>query len=146
MVGDVNQMSFFPKLIADRPDHCDGTYDSNCDSSRNGVCSGRGRRGSHSCNPVYSNIGDVLENFGQYDLLEYMDSYWKGINGDESLWMHEWAKHGTCVSTLEPKCYGDDYLETEEVVDYFAKAVETFHRLPTYKVLHLRAFPHIFVF
>jgi ribonuclease I len=48
--------------------------------------------------------------------------------------MHEWAKHGTCVSTLEPRCYGDDYIETEEVVDYFAKAVEIFHMLPTFKV------------
>lgn len=123
------------QLTICRPDHCDGSFDSNCDPSRNGVCGREGRHGHHECNPAYSNVGDVLNNFGASDLVEYMDVYWKGIGGDESLWMHEWAKHGTCVSTLEPECYGDDYKETEEVVDYFSKAVEIFQTLDTYRVL-----------
>ena len=63
-----------------------------------------------------------------------MGRYWKGIRGDEEIWKHEWSKHGTCVSTLERKCYSEGYVETEEVVDYFAKAVEIFQRLPTYYV------------
>jgi ribonuclease T2 len=63
-----------------------------------------------------------------------MGSFWKGIQSDEHIWEHEWSKHGTCVSTLEPKCYGDDYIETEEVVDYFVTAVEIFQTLPTYNV------------
>jgi Ribonuclease T2 family len=64
-----------------------------------------------------------------------MRAYWKGIAGDEHLWQHEWSKHGTCVSTLEPRCYGDSrYRETEEVVDYFAKAVELFGTVSTYQV------------
>ena len=64
-----------------------------------------------------------------------MRAHWKGIAGDEHLWQHEWSKHGTCVSTLEPRCYGDQsYRETEEVVDYFAKAVELFGTVPTYQV------------
>ena len=63
-----------------------------------------------------------------------MSSFWKGIQSDEHIWEHEWSKHGTCVSTLEPECYGDDYVETEEVIDYFAKAVEIFQTLPTYYV------------
>jgi ribonuclease T2 len=64
-----------------------------------------------------------------------MRAHWKGIAGDEHLWQHEWSKHGTCVSTLEPRCYGDhSYRETEEVVDYFAKAMELFGTVPTYRV------------
>jgi hypothetical protein len=122
-----------------RPDHCDGSYDSSCDPSRNGVCSrssslSKGHHGHTRCNRAYSNIHKILGNFGRNDLLEYMSSYWKGIRNDEHLWEHEWSKHGTCVSTLEPECYGEDYVKTEEVVDYFAKAVEIFQTLPTYDV------------
>ena len=122
-----------------RPDHCDGTYDSSCDSSRSGVCSrsdtlSKGRHGHSKCNPAYTNIRKILENFGHHELLKYMNRYWKGIRGDEEIWKHEWSKHGICVSTLARKCYGEDYVETEEVVDYLAKAVEIFQRLPTYYV------------
>jgi ribonuclease T2 len=53
-----------------------------------------------------------------------MSTYWKDYKGnDESFWYHEWAKHGTCISTLEPNCY-NDHKPTEEVVDYFQKAVQ----------------------
>jgi ribonuclease T2 len=32
-----------------------------------------------------------------------MSTYWKDYQGDdETFWEHEWAKHGTCISTLEP--------------------------------------------
>ena len=52
------------------PDHCDGTYDSNCDSSR-----------------AYTNITDILTSFGKTDLLAYMNQYWLDENGDnESFW------------------------------------------------------------
>lgn len=71
------------------PDHCDGTYDANCDSSR-----------------AYTNITDILESYGKTDLLSYMNEYWLDENGDnESFWEHEWGKHGTCISTLKPSCY-----------------------------------------
>ncbi len=99
-----------------RPDKCDGTYESYCDRRRE-----------------YSNIGGTL---GQADpaLLEYMSTYWKSDrNSDESLWEHEWNKHGTCISTLEPECY-DGYTRREEMVDYFQKAVDLFKGLDTYQV------------
>jgi ribonuclease T2 len=65
-----------------------------------------------------------------------MTMYWKDYKGnDESLWMHEWAKHGTCVSTLEPTCYKSSYRSKEEVVDYFAIAVSLYHQRPTYEWL-----------
>ncbi|CAG8972130.1 hypothetical protein HYALB_00008135 [Hymenoscyphus albidus] len=100
------------------PDRCDGTYDANCDASRE-----------------YSNITQILQSYGKTDLLAYMGKYWKDYQGnDESFWEHEWDKHGTCISTLEPSCY-NGYKGQEEVVDYFEKAVSLFAGLDTYAFL-----------
>ncbi|KAF2102601.1 ribonuclease T2 [Rhizodiscina lignyota] len=97
------------------PDHCDGTFDSTCDTSRE-----------------YTDISGILTSFGKTDLLSFMNTYWKDISGDdESFWEHEWAKHGTCVSTLDPTCY-TDYQSKQEVPDFFQKAVDLFQSLPTY--------------
>lgn len=64
-----------------------------------------------------------------------MKKYWKDYKGDdETFWEHEWGKHGTCISTLEPDCY-TDYQPTEEAVAYFGKVVALFKKLPTYKWL-----------
>ena len=96
----------------------DGGYDATCDQSR-----------------TYSNISDILTAGGAQDTLDYMQTYWKDYQGDdEDFWSHEWDKHGTCISTLEPTCY-DDYQPTQEVVDYFKRAVEIFKTLPSYEWL-----------
>jgi ribonuclease T2 len=101
-----------------RPDRCDGTFEANCDPSR-----------------AYTNISAILTSFGANDLLTFMSTYWKDYKGqDESFWYHEWAKHGTCISTLEPSCY-NDHKPTEEVVDYFQKAVDLYKSLPSYEWL-----------
>ena len=64
-----------------------------------------------------------------------MNTYWKDYKGeDESFWEHEWGKHGTCISTLEPNCY-TNHKATEEVVDFFQKAVDLFKTLPSYEWL-----------
>ncbi|TVY48482.1 Ribonuclease T2-like [Lachnellula occidentalis] len=100
------------------PDHCDGTYDSNCDTSR-----------------AYTNITEILKSFDKTDLLDYMNKYWLDENGDnESFWEHEWGKHGTCISTLEPSCY-TDYTATQEVPDFFQKTVDLFKTLDSYTAL-----------
>ncbi|KAI9829572.1 MAG: hypothetical protein M1819_006077 [Sarea resinae] len=97
------------------PDNCDGTYNSNCDSSR-----------------AYTNITSILKSFGDDSLVSYMDTYWVSDSGtDESFWEHEWGKHGTCVSTLDPDCY-TDYTPTQEVPDFFNAVVDLFKTLPTY--------------
>ncbi|MDI1484887.1 MAG: Ribonuclease T2 precursor (RNase T2) [Ramalina farinacea] len=97
------------------PDHCDGTYDANCDASR-----------------AYTNISAIISAAGATDLLSYMNTYWKDYQGnDESFWEHEWGKHGTCISTLEPGCY-TDYVPQQEVVDFFQKTVDLFKTLPSY--------------
>ncbi|KAJ5916318.1 hypothetical protein N7504_000333 [Penicillium tannophilum] len=100
------------------PDHCDGGFDQFCDSKRK-----------------YSNISLILVDSGRGDLLDYMSEYWKDYRGDDAtLWEHEWNKHGTCVSTLEPHCY-ENYLPQQDVVDYFDKAVEIYQQRPSYKFL-----------
>lgn len=100
------------------PDHCDGTYDANCDPTR-----------------AYTNITDIITAAGATDLLNDMNTYWKDVSGnDESFWEHEWGKHGTCISTLEPSCY-TDYVAQQEVVDFFQKTVDLFKTLPSYEFL-----------
>lgn len=97
------------------PDNCDGTYPAQCDSSR-----------------AYTNITDILAATGGGDTLAYMQTYWKDYQGDdESFWEHEWGKHGTCISTLEPGCYSG-YRPTEEATAFFARTVALFKTLPTY--------------
>lgn len=99
------------------PDNCDGTYESYCDTSRS-----------------YTNITQILQAAGKIDLLAYMNTYWKDMNGDdESFWEHEWNKHGTCISTLRPSCY-TGYSPQEEVVDYFQKTIDLFKTLDSFAV------------
>ncbi|GAA5960335.1 hypothetical protein JCM21900_006533 [Sporobolomyces salmonicolor] len=98
------------------PDNCDGTYQEYCDPDRQ-----------------YTDIAEILANYGGQDVLDYMNVYWKDDQGDDnSFWAHEWGKHGTCISTLNTTCYGRTYTQYEEVVDYFDRAVALFKTLPTY--------------
>ncbi|OTB20073.1 hypothetical protein K445DRAFT_313882 [Daldinia sp. EC12] len=100
------------------PDHCDGTYDATCDSKR-----------------AYKNISDILKSAGNDDLLSYMETFWlPNDSTGEEFWEHEWGKHGTCVSTLNPSCF-TDYKATDEVPYYFNTTVSLFKSLPTYKWL-----------
>jgi ribonuclease T2 len=65
-----------------------------------------------------------------------MLKYWlPNYGAPERFWQHEWNKHGTCVNTLAPSCYGDSYKVGDEVVDFFTRAVEVFQGLDTYKAL-----------
>ncbi|KAI3318061.1 ribonuclease T2 [Xylariaceae sp. AK1471] len=100
------------------PDNCDGTYDENCDSSRD-----------------YTDITTILQNNGKSSLVSYMQSYWQSNDGTpESFWEHEWSTHGTCVSTLDPDCYSG-YTKGQEAADYFQTVVDLFKTLDTYSAL-----------
>ncbi|THV90922.1 ribonuclease T2 [Aureobasidium pullulans] len=100
------------------PDNCDGTYEATCDSSR-----------------AYTDIGCILEDKGHGDILTYMETYWKDYQGDdESFWEHEWSKHGTCYSTLNPSCY-TNYSKEDELVDFLNTTITLFKSLPTYQWL-----------
>ncbi|KAK7981733.1 ribonuclease T2-like protein [Apiospora saccharicola] len=99
------------------PDNCDGTFESNCDKNR-----------------AYKNITQILQGSAP-DTLKYMQEFWKDYKGDdETFWEHEFGKHGTCISTLEPTCYAD-YQPTQEVGDYFTRAVSLFKDLPSHEWL-----------
>ncbi|CAL8585010.1 Ribonuclease T2 precursor (RNase T2) [Xanthoria parietina] len=100
------------------PDNCDGTYEQYCDPNRQ-----------------YTNISAIIAAAGKTELLTYMNKYWKDYQGDdEDFWEHEWDKHGTCISTLEPGCY-DKYTPQQEVVAYFQKAVDLYKTLDSYAFL-----------
>lgn len=65
-----------------------------------------------------------------------MHEYWLPNRGSaETFWEHEMNKHGTCVNTLAPSCYGEKYEAGDEVVDFFTRAVGLFKELDTYKAL-----------
>jgi ribonuclease T2 len=102
--------STYTYSIFSRPDLCDGTYDQFCTSA-----------------PQYNNITDILSAAGRTELLSYMNTFWLPDRGSaEHFWEHEWNKHGTCVNTLSPSCYGDSYTPGMEVVDFFERTVGLF--------------------
>ncbi|KAL7931992.1 ribonuclease T2 [Trichoderma chlorosporum] len=99
------------------PDECDGSFQQNCDSSR-----------------AYTNISAILSKSAP-STLSFMQTYWKNNDGtDESFWEHEFAKHATCISTLDPSCY-TNYQPTQEVGDFFTRTVSLFQSLPSYNWL-----------
>ncbi|EGN93098.1 hypothetical protein SERLA73DRAFT_189923 [Serpula lacrymans var. lacrymans S7.3] len=98
------------------PDNCDGTYVENCDSSRD-----------------YTDISSLLTDQGASSTLSYMQTHWVNINGDnEELWEHEWATHGTCMSTLEVACLPSGSPKGAEAVAFYETVVTLFKTLPTY--------------
>ncbi|TFY83483.1 hypothetical protein EWM64_g526 [Hericium alpestre] len=98
------------------PDNCNGTYEENCDSSRD-----------------YTNIAGLLQDQGASDTLSFMQEFWVDINGqNEQFWEHEWATHGTCMSTLEPSCLPSGSPKGAEAVAFYQTVVKLFKSLPTY--------------
>ncbi|KAJ2258722.1 hypothetical protein GGI13_000487 [Coemansia sp. RSA 455] len=87
------------------PDTCAGKMlpGAGCDSTRS-----------------YTNISSIVEATDPA-LLKELNTFWPSNKGDNNwFWTHEWVKHGTCVTTLHPRCYAhDDYAPQQEVVDYF---------------------------
>ena len=101
------------------PDNCDGTYEEDCDPSRD-----------------YTNITQLLETQDATSTLDYMQQYWLNDDGSsQELWEHEWATHGTCYSTLEPSCLPSGSPPGAEAVAFFETVVRVFKTLPTYEWL-----------
>ncbi|KIO26104.1 hypothetical protein M407DRAFT_24549 [Tulasnella calospora MUT 4182] len=100
------------------PDKCDATPKVSCDPSRE-----------------HPNIRDVLTENGKEDLLRWMEEFWVGIPTDEYLWANEWNRHGTCMSTIAPKCMPEDSATGLDAAIYFQKTADAFKSVPTYEFL-----------
>ena len=76
-----------------------------------------------------SQIQDLLKKYSP-TTLTYMNKYYKSADGnDPSFWEHEYNKHGTCFSTLRPKCQTPTNgmnQTTAAVVGYFEEIVKRF--------------------
>ncbi|KAK6088702.1 Ribonuclease Le2 [Seiridium cupressi] len=121
------------------PDFCNGSYTQYCDLSRqyDPIPSPNTTTGKSDGTPVPAytgpNIGTFLEPFGKFDLLAYMNKFWVAQNQDNAgFWGHEFSKHATCYSSFDVECYGPQYVEHEEVVDFFETALSYYNILPTW--------------
>ncbi|KAI8075214.1 ribonuclease T2-like protein [Gongronella butleri] len=102
------------------------------------TCSG-GRAPSRGCDPrrVSNQIGPIIRSKNPA-LYQELNSIWPSYKGDNNwFWSHEWTKHGSCVSTLRPKCYGDTYEKYQDVVDYFQKTVDLHAEYDLFGALNL---------
>ncbi|KAG0168660.1 ribonuclease T2-like [Apophysomyces sp. BC1034] len=101
-------------------DYCNGQFPQFCDGSR-----------------AYSDISDILQSHGEYGLLDEMNHVWPNSQGSvDTLWSHEWDKHGTCMSTFEPDCYGGDSYQG--MIAFFKSAVALYKRYDIYNALQNR--------
>lgn len=104
------------------PDNCDGTYEQSCDAQLNI------RKGDAQ---------EIVEKkYNNAALWQQMKTSWRNLGGDdELLWIHEFNKHGTCVKTIRPECYGSAFLLGENVYDYFRVTLDLFSQYPTFEFL-----------
>lgn len=121
------------------PDFCNGSYTQYCDLTRqydpvpspnttNGLANG-------TVVPPWKgfNMTSIIQAFGRYDLLAYMNRFWvnQGASND-AFWAHEFSKHATCYSTFAVPCYGPKYVQNEDVIDFFDTTINYYKRYPTW--------------
>lgn len=85
--------------------------------------------------PAYTGapISTFLEPLGKLDLLAWMSANWVAQGQPNAdFWGHEFSKHATCFSTFDVPCYGPQYVEHEDVADFFETAAAFYRTLPTY--------------
>jgi len=77
----------------------------------------------NGCDPKRQ-YGDIASTMKEAGLLNEMNLKWPSFKGDNNaFWVHEWGKHGTCVTTLNPSCFSE-YKPRQEVAAYFRKVLE----------------------
>ncbi|KAI7872429.1 RNase Sy [Spinellus fusiger] len=100
------------------------------------TCSG-GQTGNNGCDSsrIYNTVGSIVQN-GNPSLYNDMNTYWPSYNGDNNVfWSHEWSKHGTCVTTLNPACFGSAYKKYSEMYTYFQTALDLRSQYDLYQAL-----------
>ncbi|TRX88472.1 hypothetical protein FHL15_010662 [Xylaria flabelliformis] len=81
-------------------------------------------------------ISDFIKRFRKYDLLDYMNKHWTGLNQPSwYLWAHEFSKHATCFSSFDTECYGPAYVQHEEVIDFYSTVIAYYQNVPTWRWL-----------
>ncbi|KAF9809055.1 hypothetical protein IEO21_07592 [Rhodonia placenta] len=121
------------------PDNCDGSYNQYCDFSRQ-YDPDPSPAVLPDGTPVPPYKGPSVETFilafERFDLLDYMNKYWinQGAPNDV-FWAHEFSKHATCTSTYDVACYGPDYVEHQDVIDFYLSVVRAFQKYPTWDML-----------
>ncbi|KAK4518268.1 iqgap- protein [Mucor velutinosus] len=104
------------------PDTCAGRMApvDGCDSSRNS-------------NQIATIVRDMNET-----VYNRMSTFWPSNKGDNNwFWSHEWSKHGTCVSTLRPTCYGTSYKKYQDVIEYFQQVLDLRDKFDLFGALNL---------
>ncbi|KAH9828350.1 ribonuclease T2 [Teratosphaeria destructans] len=121
------------------PDFCNGSYTQYCDLSRQYDPSPSPNTTSGLANgtavPRYTgpNVATFIEAFGKYDLLAYMNQYWVNQGAPNTdFWAHEFSKHATCYSTFDVPCYGPEYVEHQDVIQFFETVILYYMARPTY--------------
>ncbi|KAG0707518.1 ribonuclease T2 [Suillus ampliporus] len=120
------------------PDNCDGSYDEYCDLSRQYDPTPPSTLPDGTPIPPYEgpSVRTFIEEFGRFDLLEYMDTFWVNQGApNEDFWAHEFSKHATCTSTFDVACYEPGYKEHQDVVNFYETVTKVFHMYPTYDML-----------
>lgn len=121
------------------PDFCNGSFTQYCDLNRqfDPFPSPNTTTGKPDGTPVPAykgpDISQLIAPFGRNDLLAYMNKFWINQGGPNTdFWGHEFSKHATCYSTFDVPCYGPNYVQHEEIVDFFETAILYYKRVPTF--------------
>ncbi|KAI8817581.1 ribonuclease T2-like protein [Fimicolochytrium jonesii] len=108
------------------PDYCDGTYNTSplgCDPAR-----------------AYHDVSErIAANTVEKGFVEKLKKVWKGADGSyEWMWSHEWTKHGTCMSTINPTCFSKEVQaanSSADVLTYFHTTYKLRERYEMGKIL-----------
>ncbi|PSS29596.1 hypothetical protein PHLCEN_2v2744 [Hermanssonia centrifuga] len=121
------------------PDNCDGSFGQYCDFSRQFDPSpSPSKLPDGTVIPPYKgpSVETFILEFGRLDLLDYMSKYWINQGAPNSdFWAHEFSKHATCTSTFDVACYGPDYKQHQDVIDFYLAAIRAFQEYPTFDML-----------
>lgn len=120
------------------PDFCNGSYTQYCDLNRQYDPTPSPNVTNGVPVPPYKgpSVATFLEAFGKFDLLAWMNTFWINQGAPNSdFWAHEFSKHATCYSTFDVPCYGPQYVEHQEVVEFYETAIMYYRRRPTFQWL-----------
>ncbi|KAK4518319.1 uncharacterized protein ATC70_001671 [Mucor velutinosus] len=86
-------------------------------------------RNSNQAATIVQNMNETVYN--------RMSTFWPSNKGNNNqFWSHEWSKHGTCVSTLHPTCYGS-YQQYQNVIEYFQQTLDLRDKFDIFGALNL---------